>query len=183
MTDEVRLPLNTYRGTCSVLTSCISLVWKLPHVWTQSRGLCGALECSSTPCCPPPYTSWTTWHSSNFQYFCIAPFHSVYALLYYYSLLMRTGQHPFFSGPIWGIDDHYFRSKSGPFSKVWFSCEHSGKILLLYNWGNCKNWTLMASTSAWEGPILFSSCTATPGVNLKGTHYIETFSTCRDVSM
>lgn len=60
MTDEVRLPLNTYRGTCSVLTSCISLVWKLPHVWTQSRGLCGALECSSTPCCPPPYTSWTT---------------------------------------------------------------------------------------------------------------------------
>lgn len=121
--------------------------------------------------------------SSNFQYFCIAPFHSVYALLYYYSLLMRTGQHPFFSGPIWGIDDHYFRSKSGPFSKVLFSCEHSGKILLLYNWGDCKNWTLMASTSAWEGPILFSSCTATPGVNLKGTHYIETFSTCRDVSI
>lgn len=121
--------------------------------------------------------------SSNFQYFCIAPFHAVYALLYYYSLLMRTGQHPFFSGPIWGIDDHYFRSKSGPFSKVWFSCEHSGKILLLYNWGDCKNWTLMASTSAWEGPILFSSCTATPGVNLKGTHYIETFATCRDVSI
>lgn len=33
----------------------------------------------------------------------------------------------------------------------------------------------MASTSAWDGPVLFfSSCAAAPGVNLKRTHIIHT---------
>jgi len=66
-------------------------------------------------------------------------------------------------------------------SSAWELCVTSTLHLYNYPSNNPRRndkLTLMASTSAWDAPVLlFSGCAATPGVNLKTTHYLDNTQT------